>query len=323
MSKKPDGKKAKADNKNGNKALTVKPKKVVTAKIHGTKPDFTPKAVRLQISPEDQTKKVYAESCHELGRLAVAQVGQYGLQDETGTIILFLTINAKGKGVIHIVHSTVHGILPSDNWHIPVSTLRYEELSEGVTTGPLLEWQKRVHAFIRKQVQPFLVTRVPGLAEKMAEAYIETPLEVKTPIATPVAKTVIEKMIVDTTGAKPMNVAAFLGVNKNESVLYFHQEGDVRAFFQAEVIAGNQAVTLVHAEQGHSMFRALADHQKVVVHLATLKNQTGPYSDDLTQIKTARECVRQFLRAIAQSFGLKPRQQNDEESATNKAQRTS
>lgn len=242
----------------------------------------------------------FAEAGTSMGKLAQGLYGTYGIKENDGIVVIRITAY-NGKPVACVDFSTVPGIVACDRKHVPVATFRQVELQ--MVIPAIFEWQVKVHALLRKYVTPFFVTRVEGLGEKWRNENPTSLAEVKASAMVPVT----EEVLVDVSGAIPMTAVAFMGVKQGHSRLYVEKDGNGNeAYYRAERVAGNQAMTLVVADEGHALYRAFASQAaKVRIHLSDLSAETRPYDGDLKDMKDARECLRQYLRAIGASLGVK------------------
>lgn len=212
--------------------------------------------------------------------------------------------------------------------YLPVYLLFKDRLDQ-VTTDEVYEKQFALYLFIRtelgdminntkpvKRQRSFWQPVAPVLREVPNEEVMPAPIVAKPAPVRPPRPEVEE---VDVTGHQPLTALQFW--DKNQEGIFHHGEGGVYAYFRRERIAGVPSFVLIVAEEGHSLVPCLVKHDTVHVHLQDLSASDRPYDGDLSNLKNARECVRQYLRRVGFSLGLRPKQQmvNTATAETNKS----
>ncbi len=305
MSKKPDGKKP--------TAVKVKAFKV---KEPGKKPDFRPRAERLP--PADPVEQAFKASSQEVFRILDGTLDTYGIKATTGllekpegTVVLAVDL-IRDKPVIRILESSFPGITSHRNFFLPVKTLRFEQIM-AVTEIETFTWQVNVHAFLRKVLASFLTREnlYPPKSIKEEQQKLEAALFVADAKKLAQAREEEKQMVtVDVSGAIKMTPAAFFGVKDGHSRLYVcTDETGHEAYFRAEYLAGNQALTLLVCDEAHELYQSFASQEKLIrIHLSTLPQDTKPYGC-VSDRKYASECVRQYLKKVGLAFGIKPKRQ--------------
>ncbi len=220
------------------------------------------------------------------------------------------------KAFLRVEASKNPGIEPSP-MYLPVYLLFKERLDQ-VTPDDVYEKQFALYIFIRTELSDVInsskpVKRQHSFSQPVAPVLREVPKEVAAlaptaPIAAKPASTrppQPEVEEVDVTGHQPLTAMQF--IRKDEEGIFHHGEGPL-AYFRKERIAGVPSFVLIAVEEGHPLVSCLEKHDTVHVHLQDLSVSDRPYDGDLSNMRNARECVRQYLRRVGLSFGLRPKQ---------------
>lgn len=210
--------------------------------------------------------------------------------------------------------------------YLPVYLLFKDRLDQ-VTTDEVYEKQFALYLFIRtelgdvinhtKSVKRQRSFQQPVTREVPKEEVVPAPIVAK---PAPVRLPQPEVEEVDVTSHQPLTALQFW--DKNQEGIFHHGEGGVYAYFKRERVAGVPSFVLIAAEEGHPLVPCLMKHDSVHVHLQDLSASDRPYDGDLSNMRNARECVRQYLRRVGLSLGLRPKQQMVVNTTTAEASKT-
>lgn len=256
---------------------------------------------------ETSEDPIFQTALTDYAAMLAEKLGIYRIPSPEGDVVV--TVFQKGqKIVLRAVASKNPGVVPSKAF-LPIYLL-FKPALEQVTAADVYEQQIALFMFIRTSLGELIsrsrtveryIAPPPELVEVPEEA-IAVPLTEMVPAALP-PQTQVEE--VDVTGHQPFMARQFL--NKNEAGIFHHAVGGALAFFRLERIAGNQAFVLIAADDGHPLVPCLEAHREVHVHLQDLNREDGPYNTDMSIMRNARECVRQYLRQVGRSLGLGPK----------------
>ena len=266
-----------------------------------------------------ENEEQFASASESLGMLAGGLLGRYIVREGDDAVIIRVAM-LNMKPVAYVEKSTVAGIIACDRKFIPVATFRYSELQQ-VTPEAIFEWQVQVHAFLRKHLGPYFVVRVEGLGKKWQEENPATfdaesaPQTVQPKVET--SKVVVREEV-DVTSAVPMSGIAFMGVKQGHSRIYVEKDSQGHeAYFLASRTAGVQMIALVRVDEGHELHKAYVSHlAHVRIHLQDLVHAPRPYDSNVTEMKDARESLRQHLRFVAFAFGVKAKHSQEKKVVT-------
>lgn len=253
-----------------------------------------------------------ASSDHEA--LLAEMEGDYLVPSPEGDVVV--RVFAKGqKRVLRAVASRNPDVTPSGVF-IPVYLL-FKPSLEQVTSTEFYQVQLALFMFMRTELGELISRSRP------IERYVAPPSKqasVPTVVPTEPPQTAVNnnpvKLLppplspqhqaeeVDVTEHQPFTVRQFL--TKDAVGIFHHGMGETLAYFRMEKIAGNQSFVLIAVDEGHVLQPCLEAHDTVHVHLQDLRRDDGPYDGNVTVMRNARECVRQYLRTVARSLGLGP-----------------
>lgn len=280
--------------------------------------------LQAQKTLEDvRLEKTYSSLSKNYGALCSGREGTYGLRvikhlnDRSLFGTLRLEIEKRGKNDLPSVvvsGSTFDPIPASEKNYIPVQTLFHANLKDIGLGQDIYAWQSELHKVLRHYLAKEIQIEQANFkhSKEVSRQVIAPQLAVRKPVKVPApapAHEIGEEDEVDVTGHKPFTPAEFLG--KPDSGIFTHEEDGKLAFFRLERIAGVRAFRLVAVDDGHSLESVLSRHDSMHVHVQDLSANDRPYGD-IADKRNARECVRQYLRKVGMSLGVKPKMPRQE-----------
>ncbi len=210
---------------------------------------------------------------------------------------------------IMVTGSTFDPIPESEGNFLPLVTLAHKTLKDVGQPKHVLDWQVELHSTLRHFLKDELGANPPFSSKLTPPVHIVAPQLQLRPQRTAdhesaTAQANKSEEGVDVTGHKPLTGTQFFA--KDTSGIYTHEKNGCLAYFRLERIAGVQSFKLVAVDEGHPLMHCLEHHDTVHVHLQDLPANNRPYGA-LQEMRNARECVRQYLRQVGMSFGIKPK----------------
>lgn len=212
---------------------------------------------------------------------------------------------------IMVTGSTFDPIPESEGNFLPLVTLAHKILKDVGQPKHVLDWQMELHSALRHFLKDEIEANPPFSSKLTPPVHIVAPQLQLRPQRNADRKfepaqvePVVEEDSVDVTGHKPLTAIQFF--QKDSVGVYTHEKDGHLAYFRLERIAGVQSFKLVAVDEGHPLMHCLGHHNTVHVHLQDLPANNRPYGA-LQEMRNARECVRQYLRQVGTSFGIKPK----------------
>lgn len=239
---------------------------------------------------------------------------------------------------IQVTGSTFDPIPKSDIF-LPLSCLFQNNIRAGNHHPEVFAYKKELHTalrhFLKKEIErakPYFDLPVPATtttsSNQGAEMLRRAPQATVTSMV-PFTKVgqadsenrvvtgpLEEEVAIDVTGALPFCIAAFMRVKENEEQIFFDRDdAGNESYFIAERIGGAQAFRLLVADEGHELhgiFCHFYGKENIRTNMLDLRKDTKPYNNDLSDVRNAREHIRQYLRGVAMKCGMRPRRTQEE-----------
>lgn len=225
-----------------------------------------------------------------------------------GMLCIEVQMRGRNNGLPSLVvtRSTFDLVPPSVENFLPIETLHHSRLKDVGQGARVFSWQYELHTALRRHLRDEI--------RQMADIRNAWAKKLPTPAIQQVVKeeTCVLDDEVDVTGHKPFTAAIFM-TRTPVGIFTSGNEGDL-SFFRTEKIAGATVLRLIAADEDSPLASCLEKHESVYVHLQDLRKNDRPYGD-ISEMKHAREKVRQHLRAVAFALGIRPKQQQQQQQA--------